>query len=249
MKLTEKLDILMAERGITRGRLAEETGIPYNTLVGYYTRGYSNVKLTNLTRLCSYFGVTLDELCDDARELGGEERKLGAVSERYASLSDGARSIVDGVIDGLIGLESPARGPAEKKITYIREYVTPAAAGYASPAEGEDYTLVVRPDDAPKNADFLVRIDGDSMEPYIKNGSRVYVSRSDEVRDGDIGIFFVDGDMKCKQYCRDVRGSTYLFSLNRRRRDADVEIPASSGVTICCFGKVLLGRRVPLPND
>ena len=99
----------------------------------------------------------------------------------------------------------------------------------------------------PDSADFAVRIDGDSMEPYIKDGSRVYVSRTPELLDGDVGIFFVDGDMKCKQYCEDSFGNIYLFSLNRERSDADMEISASSGITVFCFGKVLLGRRVPLP--
>jgi len=55
--------------------------------------------------------------------------------------------------------------------------------------------------------------------------------------------------MKCKQYCQDYLGNVYLFSLNRARKDADVTISASSGITICCFGKVLLKGKIPLPQD
>ena len=43
----------------------------------------------------------------------------------------------------------------------------------------------------------------------------------DPLRNGDVGIFCVDGDMLCKQYYRDRLGMVYLFSLNRRRSDAD----------------------------
>ncbi len=86
------------------------------------------------------------------------------------------------------------------------------------------------------------------MEPYIADGARVYVSRRNQLEDGDVGIFFVDGDMKCKQYCEDAFGNIYLFSLNRRRKDADSLIAASSGVTVVCFGKVLMDRRPPLPR-
>ena len=72
-----------------------------------------------------------------------------------------------------------------------------------------------------------MRIQGDSMEPYIHDGSVVYVNH-DPLRAGDVGIFCVDGDMLCKQYYRDPLGVVYLFSLNRRRADADVILPPSS---------------------
>ena len=94
-------------------------------------------------------------------------------------------------------------------------------------------------------ADFAVRIAGDSMEPYIADGAVVLVRRS-PIQTGDVGLFFVDGDMKCKQYVADGFGNVYLRSLNRARADADVAIPASSGVTLCCFGKVILDRKPPL---
>lgn len=74
MKFTEKLDVLMREQGITRGGLADRTGIPYNTIVGFYTKGYSNIKLSNLSRIASYFKVPLDILADDSRGLE-EHRK------------------------------------------------------------------------------------------------------------------------------------------------------------------------------
>ena len=103
--------------------------------------------------------------------------------------------------------------------------------------------------EGPAAADFAVRIAGDSMEPYIADGSRVYVSRMGGLAPGDVGIFFVDGDMKCKQYCEDSEGNIYLFSANRARRDADVMVSAGSGLTVVCFGKVLLGERIPLPRE
>ena len=121
-----------------------------------------------------------------------------------------------------------------------------AGAGKTSESfdDYEDYEVA-----ANSEADFAVRIAGDSMEPYIHDDSIVLVKRGATIFDGDIGLFFVDGDMKCKQYCQDYLGNVYLFSLNRARRDADVTIPASSGITICCFGKVLLKGKIPLPQD
>ena len=123
-------------------------------------------------------------------------------------------------------------------------YFSPAAAGLASPALGEDYEDYIVPDSSP--ADFAARIDGDSMEPMLHDGDVALVKRC-PIENGDVGLFFVDGDMKCKQYCRDNFGNVYLFSLNRSRADADSFISASSGITLCCFGKVLLPHRPPLP--
>ena len=41
---------------------------------------------------------------------------------------------------------------------------------------------------------------------------------------------------------------TYLFSLNRKRADADVPIYPSSGQTVICQGRVITKRRYPLPR-
>ena len=40
------------------------------------------------------------------------------------------------------------------------------------------------------------------MEPFIADGDVVYVNR-DPLGIGDVGIFWVDGDMLCKQYYKD----------------------------------------------
>jgi phage repressor protein C with HTH and peptisase S24 domain len=151
------------------------------------------------------------------------------------------------VIDGLLRICGSST-PETTETIYIREYLTPAAAGYASPAMGEDYVLIPKDSNVPREADFAVKISGDSMEPYIADGSRVYVKRTNELDDGDVGVFFVNGDMKCKQYCEDNFGNIYLLSLNRERSDADTVVSASSGVTVFCFGKVLLQKRPPLPG-
>ena len=75
----------------------------------------------------------------------------------------------------------------------------------------EDFTYIPADESVPRGADFAVRIQGDSMEPYIHDESVVYVNR-DPLADGDVGIFCVDGAMLCKQYHRDALGMTYLFS-------------------------------------
>ena len=143
--------------------------------------------------------------------------------------------------------QNPRYRAAKPKITYIKHYLTAAAAGYAAPIEGEDYELIERPADAPAQADFCISIAGDSMAPWIPDGSLVYVRRDSPLEEFDVGVFFVDGDVLCKQYCTDSFGTLYLLSANPRREDANRIIPRSSDSTVVCFGKVLLKRKLPKP--
>lgn len=62
-----------------------------------------------------------------------------------------------------------------------------------------------------------------------------------------MGIFCVDGEMVCKQYYRDPLGTVYLFSLNRRRADADVVLTSRSGRSLVCFGRVMM-HALSLPG-
>ena len=102
--------------------------------------------------------------------------------------------------------------------------------------------------DAAARADFCIEIQGDSMEPYIQNGQRVYVKRGAPLKEFEPGIFFVDGDVFCKQFCPGYGGAIYLLSANPRREDANITISRESGRNCVYFGKVLLGQKLPKPQ-
>ena len=244
-----KLEILIErkrEKGLTNEELAELSGVPFSTVAKVMAGRTRDPKFETVSALAHVLGCSLSELDDDASPA---LRVLPSMSERtllehYRALDKLGRKAVDAIAG--IELERLESEEEEAEPVLLREYVSPAAAGIAAPCEGEDYVLVPCPD-APKGAEFAVRIQGNSMEPFIADGSRVYVSRKAEVRDGDVGIFFADGGMVCKQYCEDGYGNIYLFSLNRERADADLRFMASSGQTVYCFGKVLM-QKVALPR-
>ena len=134
----------------------------------------------------------------------------------------------------------------EEEPRVIPLYRSPAAAGYAAPVFGEDFDYLTVQGDVPPAAEFAVRIQGDSMEPFLRDGGVAYVNH-DPLRSGDAGIFCVDGEMFCKQYYRDPLGMVYLFSLNRKRTDADILLPPESGRSLVCLGRVML-HTMPLPG-
>lgn len=241
---------LLQERNMSVSELARRTNIPAQTLYSIIRRDNMKIDFDLLLRICDVLNVPIETFCERSvgLRLTPEERR---VLRGLRTLDAHGRDITLTVMNAeLSRMQREAQTKTEEQARatkMIPLYTTPAAAGYASPAQGDDYENYEI--EATSEADFAVRIAGDSMEPYIHDGSIVLVKRGATIRDGDVGLFFVDGDMKCKQYCQDYVGNVYLFSANRARRDSDVEIPATSGITLCCFGKVLLKERIPLPIE
>lgn len=235
--------------GLTRDRLAELAGVT-RSAIGNYETGVSFPKEDVLLRLLHALKVDPNYLYQD--DLPCEAFRCDAVEqtlvEQYRQLSLAGRQAVSAVIRTLydyqadLGRMAPPEAPRE-----IPLYRYPAAAGFPAPVAGEDYDLLPVTGAVPRGAEFAVRIQGDSMEPYIADGGVVYVNR-DPLQNGDVGIFCVDGEVLCKQYYRDPLAMVYLFSLNRARAEADVVLPRDSGRSLVCFGRVMLGARPSIPG-
>lgn len=51
----------------------------------------------------------------------------------------------------------------------------------------------------PKGADYALVVNGDSMEPTIKNGQTIYIRKTPDVENGSIAVVEVDGAVTCKK--------------------------------------------------
>ena len=248
MSFGDQLKKRREELGLSRSELADRLGVS-RSAVGNYETGVSAPKEEVLLRLFDALHVEPNYLYRDAYRGGGEgvsdeERSL---LEKYRRLGLSGRQTLHTVADALGTMQQELQAAApEPAPRVIPLYCSPAAAGYAAPVFGEDYEPLPVTGKVPTGAELAVRIQGDSMAPYIADGSVVYVNR-DPLRQGDVGIFCVDGEMVCKQYRKDPLGTVYLFSLNRARTDADVVLTASSGRTLVCFGRVIV-HAPPLPG-
>lgn len=237
---------ILQEQGISISELARRLNVSAQTLYSMVKRDNQKVDFDMMMHICKQLDVPVERLCEDNALPKMPDLREWQFIGKYRRLSDSGKELVDMVIDHELRRREEIPMQHAKDSRVIPLYLTPAAAGYASPALGddyEDYTV-----DKNSAADFAVRIDGDSMEPYIHDGDVALCKRGAIIHDGDVGLFFVDGDMKCKQYCQDYSGNVHLFSANRDRSDADVTIMASSGITLMCFGKVLLDKSIPLPK-
>lgn len=247
MRFGERMRARREELGISRAELAAMMGIS-GSAVGNYEGGVSFPKEEVLLRLFDCLETDPNTLFQDsfrggALVLDRTERQL---LEQYRGLSARGRESVRSVVGTLCAYRDEVESsPAEAEPRVIPLYRSPAAAGYAAPVFGEDFDYLEVAGDVPLAAEFAVRIQGDSMTPYIEDGDLAYVNR-DPLRPGDVGIFCVDGDILCKQYYKDPAGTVYLFSLNRARADADLMLTAAGGRSLVCFGRVIL-RAFPLP--
>ena len=168
------------------------------------------------------------------------------VTDVVGTFTNSTRGIFDGLnakgqemakeYINLLKLSDKYKEKAEKVIN-IRKlplYNISASAGTGQFLDSGDYELTEVGEDVPENANFGVRLAGDSMEPVYKNGDIVWVMQQQLLNSGEVGIFLYDGDVFCKEL--DLSGdAAKLRSYNRKYapiviKDAD---------SFRCFGKVV----------
>ena len=108
----------------------------------------------------------------------------------------------------------------------------PVSAGVgeflADAARVEDILI---PDDArTTEADFALRISGDSMEPKYKSGDILLIQSTEAVEEGELGVFILDGSGYFKKY-----GGDCLISLNPHY----APIPLKDFEDVSCCGRVV----------
>ena len=197
MSFGEQLRRRREELGISRADLALRLGVS-KSAVGNYETGISTPKEDILLQMFDALEIDPNYLYRGSFRYGAastltdEEQHL---LSQYRELSLTGRQTVRMLMSALSAYQDELeshRPAAEPRV--IPLYCSPAAAGFAAPVFGEDYEPLTVTGEVPMGAELAVRIQGDSMAPYIADGSVVYVNH-DPLQNGDVGIFCVDGDM------------------------------------------------------
>ena len=225
------------------GRLLGVTG----SAIGNYETGVSSPKAEVLCRAFDALECDANYLFQDAMSSSrGEVLSLReqALLRKYRALDEHGRGLLDLIADKereRVVLPAAEASPRTRIIPLLGNSF---AAGVGEPDFGnalEDYAVP-----ADTRADFAVRVNGDSMEPWLPDGS-IALGVKGTPRDGDVAALMVDGAFYVKQICIDALGNLYLFSLNRARADLDLTVRASAGSNVSCFGTIVLEKRLPLP--
>ena len=240
MSFGEQLKCRRKELGLSRSELAKQLGVSQSA-VGNYETGVSAPKEEILLRIFDALHVEPNYLYRGSFESADgdaspEERTL---VEKYRALSPAGRQTIHTLLDALCRMQGePART--------IPLYRSPAAAGAAAPVPGLDYELLTVTGDVPPAAELAVRMEGDSMAPYIPSGSVIYIHHA-PLANGDVGLFCIGGAMLVRQYTRGEGGAVRLLPLNRTAGEV-LTFPTGGVSGPTCFGRALL-RTLPLPES
>ncbi len=116
----------------------------------------------------------------------------------------------------------------------MRIAIPRASAGTGNFLDDENFEELEIYDPVPAKADFGVYVDGDSMEPKLKDGQLVWIEQTDSLEPGDIGLFFLNDMTYIKKYTVNSSG-TFLVSLNAKYKP--IEVGEFSSFKI--FGRLL----------
>ena len=109
--------------------------------VSDYCKGAQMPRMDKIEMLALHYGVLKSELLDDASAPASPEsaEPLPRILQIHTSLNESGQAELERYGVYLTEQEIYRRKDSEPHVDYIRHYLVPAAAGYASPIEGEDY--------------------------------------------------------------------------------------------------------------
>ena len=261
MKLGQRIQFLRIKHNMTQKELGNPVGVS-TVSVGGWECGSRNPSVEAIIALAKIFNVTTDYLLGVNVEPEKDELLLDrdekALLFNYRELDGYGKKAIDTLCSieklRVDSVQPPHLGKSQtvsyrkSAMRYIPRYITPSAAGLSAPLDGVDFEMILVDNTIPEEADFAVRIQGDSMSPYIHDGDTVYVKMETNLAIGDVGIFCVNGAMYCKQYYVDKDKNLVLISANHQLKHTNIVIKPGSDISIKCHGKVLLGYNIVLPD-
>lgn len=227
---------------ITPERLAGNLGISVSSIRKWKS---SMPSVDKVKAVAEYFDVSIDYLVGLTKEYEAEDpfSKFSVdalrIAKRWNDLDSNGKYTVEAVLQAE---ERRINQPMQvRKKRIIPLIGNSFAAGVGEPDFGnalEEYEV-----DENTKADFAVRVNGESMEPYLHDG-QIALGVKGSPKIGDIVAIMVDGSFYVKQIVTDNYGNLYLLSLNRAY--SDITVMESSNSTVRCFGIIQTGKSIPL---
>ena len=219
------------KKGLTQQMLAEQMtalGVPTKApAISAWEKENNQMNATQFLAMCEVLDIQDINLTFHVAE----------DSNPFARLTEEGKCKVYEYIDLLL-----CSGRYEKKPAQVlpfrrklEQYDLATSAGPGEFLDSDSYELVEVGPEVPESATFGVRVNGDSMEPTIENHSVVWVHKQDSLMNGDIGVFYVDGQTYCKRFIQYASNAVKLLSDNPDYKP--INITENSSFKI--FGKVV----------
>ena len=203
------------QNGWTQQELGAKIGISKNA-IGNYEKGFRSPKKDTMFDLANAFNISIDDLFPPIQN--DFSSNVSQIQSIYDELNPPRQVKV--LNYAKIQLNEQENEVSEAIQLYSYDYYDhPASAGtgqYLNDVRVERIELPVDID-----ADFVIPIKGDSMEPDYHDGDLVFIQTSVDLNDGVIGVFNYNGDAYIKQLVID-KEQAYLHSLNPAYKDMPI---------------------------
>ncbi|EVD94665.1 helix-turn-helix transcriptional regulator [Staphylococcus aureus] len=122
-----------------------------------------------------------------------------------------------------------------KLVSYIACGATGAGIGEELYDDILHEEVFFKEDETPSNADFCILVNGDSMEPMLKQGTYAFIKKEDSIKDGTIALVVLDGVSLIKRVdiCED-----YINLVSLNPKYDDIKVASFSNIKV--MGKVVL---------
>ena len=216
----QQIKLHRKRNGWSQVELAKILGVGKSTIANY-EKGYRSPRQNTIFQLADVFNVSVDDLFP---AINAETPSTSPVQAIYDQLTPPRQA------KALTYLEKQLleQNEEETKINEVSEviqlysynyYDHPASAGtgqYLNDVRVEQIELPIDVD-----ADFVIPIKGDSMEPDYHDGDLVFIQTSVDLNNGVIGVFNYNGEAYIKQLVIDTE-QAYLHSLNPDYKDMPI---------------------------
>ena len=208
--------------GFTQDELAKRLNTTKQT-ISRYEKGDRKANQDMLFELCDIFGVSIDDFFPSQNETL-QSPTTSPIQTIYDQLHQPRQAKVltyaERQLEEQNEEETKGNEVSEVIQLYSYDYYDhPASAGtgqYLNDVRVERIELPVDVD-----ADFVIPIKGDSMEPDYHDGDLVFIQTSVDLNNGVIGVFNYNGDAYIKQLVID-KEQAYLHSLNPAYKDMPI---------------------------
>ena len=218
------LSFYMNQRGIDRNTLCADLDLKYTT-VRDWLKGITYPRIGKIELLANYFNINKSDLIENKISTAqSSDYLLEEITNTARKLNTDNKKIVlrksEELLESQNKEETKENEVSEAIQLYSYDYYDhPASAGtgqYLNDVRVERIELPVDID-----ADFVIPIKGDSMEPDYHDGDLVFIQTSVDLNDGIIGVFNYNGDAYIKQLVID-KEQAYLHSLNPSYKDMPI---------------------------
>lgn len=206
---------------LTQKKLAELTGFKQNT-ISNHENGNRQLDEGDIRIYAQALGVSPQYLFDLSKPSSVDSTpQIQTIYDQLKPLrQDKVLTYAERQLDEQRNEETQLNEVSEVIQLYSYDYYDhPASAGtgqYLNDVRVERIELPVDID-----ADFVIPIKGDSMEPDYQDGDLVFIQTSVDLNDGVIGVFNYNGDAYIKQLVID-KEQAYLHSLNPAYKDMPI---------------------------